>query len=150
MRAARRCARTLGCNVRVRIFTAVAALSVAAACAPSSRQGMPDLAVNDRMISQLRALREEPKFLDLPGAPAQEERRRLEPLINALLDRLIQDLPANPKKAWVIASMQPTVKEFYLEDTEARERCVDYLKRILSTVGIQTTEGAFAKYLIFI
>jgi len=37
-----------------------------------------------------------------------------------------------------------------LEDTEARERCVDYLEKILSIVGIQNTGGAFAKYFIFI
>jgi len=106
--------------------------------------------VTDRTIEQLRSLRAEPKFLDLPGAPAQEERRRLEPLINSLLDRLIQDLRANPRKPWVIAPMEPAVQQFYLEDTEARERCVDYLEKILSIVGIQNTGGAFAKYFIFI
>jgi uncharacterized protein DUF4844 len=58
-------------------------------------------------------------------------------MINALLDRLIQDVPDNPRKSWVIASMEPTVDEFHLEDTEARQRCVDYLEKILRIVGIK-------------
>jgi hypothetical protein len=48
------------------------------------------LQTSDASVAELKAIRAEPKFLDLPGTPAVEERRRLEPLINSLLDRLIQ------------------------------------------------------------
>ena len=136
--------------MRRRLLAAAGVVFLTAACAARPGQGGSDLTVTDRTIEQLRSLRAEPKFLDLPGAPAQEERRRLEPLINSLLDRLIQDLPANPRKPWVIAATEPAVQQFYLEDTEAREGCVDYLEKILSIVGIQNTGGAFAKYFIFI
>jgi len=101
------------------------------------------------MLAQLRALRQQPKFLNLPGQPAAEERRRLEPLINDLLDRLLTGIEANPQKSWVLSQMNPTVAAFYLEDTEARDPCVDYLEQTLVILGIPGADGAFQKYLIF-
>ena len=68
--------------------------------------------------------------------------------INELTDRLLKGVSANPRKSWVLAEMEPTVKSFYLEDTEARDRCVDYLEWILHTLGIESANGAFAKYFI--
>lgn len=104
--------------------------------------------VDSEKLSKLKALREEPKFLDLPGAPAAEERRRLEPLINALLDRLILGLESNPDDTWVIGQMDSTVEAFHLEDTEARERCIDYIEKIFGILGIPDDRGAFLKYMI--
>jgi uncharacterized protein DUF4844 len=136
--------------VLVRRLFILLALVLVAGCAPSSPHTDRNLAVTGEVIKQLRAMRDEPKFLDLPGAPAQAERSRLEPLINDLLERLIQQLPTNPSKSGVIMAIEPTVKGFYLEDTEPRERCVAYLQRILAIIGIQNTGCAFAKYLILI
>jgi hypothetical protein len=106
------------------------------------------LEVNESALQKLRALRAEAKFTDLPGLPAAEERRRMEPLMNALLERIIQGISSNPRKSWLIKEMEPTVQEFYLEDTEVRERCVDYLERILGVFGIKSTNGAFEKYFL--
>src|SRR5262245_50226735 len=91
-----------------------------------------ELHVGDATFNELRKLRAEAKFVDLPGAPADAEKSRLEPLINDLLDRLIAGLSEHATRAWVIGQMNPTVAKFYLEDTEARERCVVYLDRIFS------------------
>jgi hypothetical protein len=74
----------------------------------------------------------------------------MEPLFNGLLDELISGLERNPRRSWVLSSMRTTVREFYLEDTEVRERGVAYLERILRIVGIDRVNCAFCRYLIFI
>lgn len=107
-----------------------------------------NLHVDSHTIAALESLRKEPKFLDLPGAPAAQERLRLEPLIDALVDRLLAGIEANPTDTWVFEQMTPTVEAFYLEDTEARERCVDYLARIFKVLGIQSDRGAFMRFMI--
>jgi len=106
------------------------------------------LKVDESTISQLHQLRKEAKFLDLPGEPAPGERRRLEPLMNNLLDRLIAGVRSHPSKSWVIEQMDPTVEAFHLEDTEARERCLDYIERMFRILGIPNDGGAFRKYMI--
>jgi hypothetical protein len=107
------------------------------------------LVITNQTMTKLGALRAEEKFTNLPGAPAAAERRRLEPLFNSLLDTLIDGLAKNPRKSWVLGVMEPVVERFHLEDTEARDSCVDYLERILSILEIQSTDGAFFKYMIF-
>ena len=44
--------------------------------------------------------------------------------------------------------MEPTVKAFHLEDTEARERCITYLEQIFRILGIPNDRGSFRKYMI--
>jgi hypothetical protein len=113
------------------------------------RTPMP-LAIDDRTLAALRAFRAEPKFLDLPGVPAARERARLEPLFDDLADRLIAGIRQNPTDAWVFDEMTPTVDAFHLEDTEARERCVDYIARLFKILGIQSDRRVFARFLIFV
>jgi hypothetical protein len=133
--------------------TSLFALALLAAAAVTARvvTGAPvNLHIDAHSIAALKAFRKEPKFLDLPGAPAAQERQRLEPLINALVDRLVAGIQANPTDTWVLEQMTPTVEAFYLEDTEARERCVDYLAQIFKILGIQSDRGAFMRFLISI
>ena len=118
------------------------------ACSRSNARGDVTLSISEATLTRLRALRAESKFVDLPGAPAARERQRLEPLMNDLLDRLITGLPTHPSKRWLLEAMEPSVSHFYLEDTEARDRCIDYLERILQIVGTKGSDGAFAKYMI--
>ena len=113
-------------------------------------QSEQELVISSQVINELKILRAEPKFLDLPGAPAEQERRRFEPLFNELLYQLIKELPQNPKKSLVIKSMDPLVEKFHLEDTELRERCVIYIERILKVLDIKNVNRAFWKYFIFI
>jgi hypothetical protein len=108
------------------------------------------LEITDQTMAKLHVFRSEEKFANLPGTPAAAERRRLEPLINSLLGTLIEGLARNPRKSWVLEVMEPVVDRFHLEDTEARDPCIDYLERILSILEIKSTDGVFAKYMIFI
>ena len=107
------------------------------------------LRITENTINQLKQLRVEQKFVDLPGIDTRQERRRNEANLNELLDRMLVGLSSHPNKRWVIDEMRPTVERMYLEDTEARERSVEYLARINSIVGIASTNGAFATKLIF-
>lgn len=113
-------------------------------------QSEQELVISSQVINESKTLRAEPKFLDLPGTPAAQERRHFEPLFNELLDQLIKELPQNPKKSLVIKSMEPLVEKFHLEDTELRERCVIYIERILKILDIRNVNRAFWKYFIFI
>ena len=107
------------------------------------------LSITANTVQQLRSLRQQPKFTDLPGEDTKAERDRNESNLNELLDRIIAGVSAHPSKRWVILQMAPTVDKMYLEDTEARERFIDYLVQINKAVGISSTNGAFAFKLIF-
>ena len=137
-------------NRRRRWFVGAGVAAIVAGAAVLTHRTPIPLKVDDRTLAALRAFRDEPKFLDLPGLPAAAERARLEPLIDELADRLIAGIRANPTDTWVFDQMVPTVGAFYLEDTEARERCVDYLARLFKILGIQSDRNAFARYLIFV
>ena len=107
------------------------------------------LPITANTVQQLRSLRQQPKFTDLPGEDTKAERDRNESNLNELLDRIISGVSAHPSKRWIILQMAPTVDKMYLEDTEARERFIDYLVQINNAVGIASTNGAFAFKLIF-
>jgi isochorismate hydrolase len=107
------------------------------------------LSISSTTIRQLAQLRANAKFTDLPGNDTRQERERNESNLNELLDRLVAGLTTHPSKRWVILQMEPTVERMYLEDTEARERFVDYLVEVNKIVGISSTDGAFATKLIF-
>jgi hypothetical protein len=110
------------------------------------------LVVDAPAIARLAALRQEPKFLDLPGVPRPRltaERQRNTDSLNELLDRVQQGIQANPSQRWLFNEMAPTVSGMALEDTEARERYIDYLVRLDRIFGIESTHGAFATDLIF-
>jgi hypothetical protein len=123
------------------IATLVLLLASTAQSAPKGA-----LVLDEQVLSQLDALRKEQKFVDQFGIIKPDERRRLEPLINDLVDRLRTGIKAHPEESWVIAQMEPTVKVFYLEDTELREPCVMYLMQIFEIIGMKGANGAFKKY----
>jgi hypothetical protein len=123
------------------IATLVLLLASTAQSAPKGA-----LVLDEQVLSQLDALRKEQKFVDQFGIIKPDERRRLEPLINDLVDRLRTGIKAHPEESWVIAQMEPTVKVFYLEDTELREPCVMYLVQIFEIIGMKGANGAFKKY----
>lgn len=108
------------------------------------------LTVTPVTIQKLQALRQSDTFADLPSVNIVEEKIRLQGALNELLGRLISGLETHPNKLWVIEQMKPTVQNIYLEDTEGRERFVNYLGQIMGITGIVSTNGAFIRYFIFI
>jgi hypothetical protein len=106
------------------------------------------LLVNEQVLTELRGLRQEAKFVGKFSFVTPQEREMMEPVINDLLDRLLAGLEAHPERSWVIEQMMPTVEAFYLEDTELREPCVMYLMRIFRILRIDGPHGAFKQYLL--
>jgi hypothetical protein len=128
----------------------VAAVIIAGVSLAISLEKDTEIRVTDDMISRLISLQSEKKFLDLPGANAAVERAKFETLLNQFLSQLIQGLPQHPRKSWVLQQMEPVVKSIYLEDTEVRERCIEYLDRTLKVLGSPGSGTSFAVFLIFI
>jgi hypothetical protein len=131
---------------RFLIFS-LTAIAVATVVLGSTRD--MHISVTNAKVEQMRKLRGEPKFIDLPGTSAEQERMRFEPLLNSLLDRLIDGVEQYPSRSWVLAQMDAFVDEFHLEDTELRESCLAYIGRIFDILGIPDDGGAFRKYMIF-
>ena len=110
------------------------------------------LVVDAHAMAGLAALRQEPKFVDLPGIPGPRldaERRRNADSLNDLLTRVQRGIEAHPSQRWLFEEMAPTVSGMALEDTEVRDRYIDYLERLDKIFGITSTHGAFATDLIF-
>jgi hypothetical protein len=128
--------------------TAIVALALTLSISVLRQAQGATLVINEHVIEQLKTLRKEQKFIDKFGIIKPGERAILEPLMNNLIDRLIAGVSAHPEESWVIEQMNPTVEAFYLEDTELREPCVDYLLRILRILGIRGANGAFKKYFL--
>jgi hypothetical protein len=110
-----------------------------------------DLEVNERTLEALRALREEPKFHAAPevhysGAPDERIRRSAEAKINALITRLIQGAPQNPKKSYVLSEFKPTLNELYWNDSEDRDRALDYIEAIMDIFGIESSDGMLNRW----
>ena len=108
------------------------------------------LLVTPEVIAWLKNLQQSETFTDLPGVDPSVERLRMKTELDDLLSRLVRGLESNPRKSWVLAELKPTVARIYLEDTEARERFADYLQQILESLKIESTNGAFIRYMIFI
>jgi hypothetical protein len=67
-----------------------------------------------------------------------------------MIDRPISGVKKHPLKSWVVSEMEPTIKEVYLEDTEARERFINYTNQIFEILGVEVNGNEFAKYLFFL
>ncbi|HEV2008575.1 MAG TPA: DUF4844 domain-containing protein [Burkholderiales bacterium] len=104
------------------------------------------LSITSDTAEQLRRLRAESKFIDLPGVNTGAERARLESSLKELVDRLLAGISANPRKAWILAQFKRTLEQATNEDTEARERFGVYLERIMDIFGIQSSDGLLSTY----
>ena len=104
--------------------------------------------ITDNVLNELKALRREPKFGEKYPIMTAEESAAMTPIIDRLLDHLLAGAKDNPTEQWVIKQIDPAVAEFYLEDTEVREPCVDYIERIFKIFGMKGSNGAFEKYML--
>jgi hypothetical protein len=113
---------------------------------------MPDqaLTVTPEVLQRLAALRSQSKFEAeslYPGAPTEEVRLNAERAVNAMLDRLAVDLPESPRKSYVLSEFLKMLKAFEHEDTEEREQACTYCERVMSALGIASSDGALNTWL---
>ena len=103
--------------------------------------GDEKLHITSSTIERLRALRSESKFhsdkaLFYPGAPDESLRLEAEGTINALLDRLIDGLPAKPNRDFLQANVKITLSAFNSSDSEERDRVGRYIEEVMAITGL--------------
>lgn len=105
------------------------------------------LKIDDDTIDALRALRTDERFLHPPSLNPDADTEQLSSLTDALLDRLILKLKANPSKVWVMSEFQPVLESVATECTEARDIVGYRLEQIMDIVGIDSSDGMLSFYL---
>jgi hypothetical protein len=111
-----------------------------------------ELEVSADAIGSLRELRDQAKYIDMPGTiynGLRPEGSRLlaEEQLNRLLDRLRDGLPSEPSTKFVLAEFAKTMAEFEPIDTEDRERLLRYLKEIMGILGIASSDGLLSRWM---
>ena len=109
------------------------------------------LEISKATISSLEDLRNEPKFKEdesifYPGAPDEIIRKRAEGSLNILIDNLIQNIQANPKKSYVIKQFQNTLAQYNNFDSEEQDRICSYLEEIMNILKIESSDGLLNKW----
>jgi Domain of unknown function (DUF4844) len=127
-----------------------------AACAAVWRLLTPaadqQLEISQRAVAKLSELRGRTKYVDMPGTiyngmKPESSRLLAEEQLNELIDRLRDGLPSKPSKRFVLAEFAKTTAEFEASDTEDREQLVRYLKDIMDTLGIASSDGLLSRWM---
>jgi hypothetical protein len=100
------------------------------------------LEITSATVDELRALRLQSKFHAneasfYPGAPNEAVRGEAERRINSLLDRLIDGLPTNPSRAFVLANVKTALSTFNTFDSEERDRASAYMEEVMKVSGVK-------------
>jgi hypothetical protein len=103
------------------------------------------LSITNKTVQELRDLREAHKFHEnpaifYPGAPNEIVRTRCQLVLNALIDRLIADLPAHPQKQFVLQQFRISLASFNAEESEQKDRLLVYLEQIMDIIGIESSD----------
>lgn len=111
------------------------------------------LSIDNSTLQKLNELQIEFTFNELPGPDEDEEFQktdeiqRLQSAMNDLLNVLVENILRNPSKLWVLSQFKNTLEIIENEDTEARELFGIYLEKIMSILGIESSDGLLAFYL---
>jgi hypothetical protein len=113
---------------------------------------MPDqaLIVTPEALQRLSVLLYDPKFKEedlYPGAPTEEIRLRVEHAVNGMLDRLSVGLQESPRKSYVLAEFLEMLQCFEEDDTEEREQACTYCERVMTILGIESSDGLLNTWL---
>ena len=114
---------------------------------PISEVEDEDLAVDDEVVADLVAFRNDPKLEDLPGEDTKAERERLSGILDALIDKLITGVKDNPSKLWVLTQIQQSLELVEDEDTEGRDHFGMEIEEIMDILGIESSDGLLGYYL---
>lgn len=110
------------------------------------------LRVSQAAIAGLTELRGRTKYVEVPGSiyngmRPETVRLQAEEQINRLVDRLLDELPANPSKKFVMKQFAEALAQFDAIDTEDREQLLRYLKEIMDLLGMTDSDGMLARWM---
>lgn len=105
------------------------------------------LTINEAVVNQLTAFREQPHLIGLPGVDPTLERERLSKVLVGLVDTLLDGIQANPSKLWVMSQFQHYLVLVEKEDTEGREHLGMEVEEIMDILGIESSDGLLSFYL---
>jgi hypothetical protein len=98
------------------------------------------LHVSPEVLTKLRALEEEAKFLPdeqlfYAGAQTNPPREAAENALNAFLEYVRMNLPAQPRRSFLLATMKPLLVAAQTWDSEDQERLGTYLSTVIDITG---------------
>lgn len=105
------------------------------------------ITVNAGVLDALAAFRTGRKRTDLDESEPDEPSRGLSPNLDALADRLMQGIGANPTKRWVMAQFQQSLEPVVHFDEEGRKRFGEELRNLMRLLGIESDDGLLDFYL---
>lgn len=105
------------------------------------------LTVDDVVIQQLTAFRDQPHLTHLPGVNPTPEREHLTKVLVGLVDTLLSGVYSNPSKLWVMTQFQHYLVSVEEEDTEGREHFGMEVEEIMDILGIESSDGLLSFYL---
>ena len=106
------------------------------------------LRITEGTLRELREFRAAEKLTRLPGIDTAAEKQRLSEVLQALVDRLVSGIEANPSKLWVMKQFQIGLQAVEQEDTEAREHFGVHLEQLMDILHIESSDGLLNFYLV--
>jgi hypothetical protein len=106
------------------------------------------LVVNSQILAELSTLQAERKFVEDKkhfyfGAPNEEARATAQNAVDALIAKLLRELPSNPKRSIALAHFKLALSSFDTPESEERDQFLVYLQRISLIVGIHDSGELF-------
>jgi len=103
------------------------------------------LRVDQATIEHLQQLKAERKFLPYaktlyPGAPSEAVRFSAQTNIDIVIDRLLVNLPKNPRPSTVLGTIKQSLPAFGEFDSEEQDRALLYFDQILDITGAQRSD----------
>ena len=107
---------------------------------PTSLSDQP-LRITPEVLAELKKLKQERKFGEdkktfYPGAPNEAIRASAQASVDAVIQSLATELPANPRRSVVLSTFKRALAGLEQHDSEERDQILIYLDRIMSIVGV--------------
>lgn len=104
--------------------------------------------VTPAMLQQLTDLKREHKFGPnlahlYPGAPDEVQRAAAQLAADRAIQALIDELPARPRRAVVLANFKHTLASFRTVESEERDELLHYLGRAMAICGVESSAELF-------
>jgi hypothetical protein len=102
------------------------------------------LQITPAILEKLRTLSAEKKFLPdqksvYPGAPSEIVRAEAQAIIDGAIERLILDLPSNPKRSTVLGVFKSMLPRFEQMGSEEKDQASAYCERIMQITGVHSS-----------